>query len=163
MSLCYDEVRDFLHTEAALLDDKDWDAWLDMYSKEVEFWMPAWDDDGTLTGNPQREVSLMYYPRRDGLEDRVFRIRTGKSTASTPEHRTSHNLSNILVTGREGEACRVRFNWVTFSQRHGAVEHYFGSSLYDLAREADGKTRIRRKKVILKSDRIHQVIDIYHV
>lgn len=163
MSFSYDEVRDFLHTEAMLLDDKDWDTWLDMYSKEVEFWMPAWDDDGKLTNNPQREVSLMYYPRRDGLEDRIFRIRTGKSSASTPEPRTSHNLSNVLITGQSDDGCTVRFNWVTFSQRYQVVEHYFGSSMYRLVREADGRTRIRSKKVILKSDCIHQVIDIYHV
>lgn len=163
MSFSYDEVRDFLHTEAMLLDDRDWEAWLDMYSADAEFWMPAWDDDGRLTTDPRREISLMYYPRRDGLEDRVFRIRTGKSSASTPEHRTSHNLSNILITAQAADACSVRFNWVTHSQRHGTVDSYFGSSSYELAREADGRTRIQRKKVILKSDRIHQVIDIYHI
>jgi benzoate/toluate 1,2-dioxygenase beta subunit len=31
--------------------------------------MPAWDDDGTLVTDPQREISLIWYGNRGGLED----------------------------------------------------------------------------------------------
>ena len=162
MTFNYDEVRDFLFHEAELLDDKAWDEWIELYSKEAEFWMPAWDDDGRLTCDPECEVSLMYYPRRDGLEDRIFRIQTEKSTASTPDHRTGHNLSNIRIIHQDSEGCDVRFNWLTSSIRYKKVDQYFGTSFYRLVRQ-DGQLRIRRKKVILKSDYIHHVIDIYHI
>jgi benzoate/toluate 1,2-dioxygenase beta subunit len=162
MSFAYDEVRDFLHREARLLDDKDWDNWLAMYARNVQYWLPAWDDDGKLTADPQSEISLMFYQNREGLEDRVFRIRTEKSTASTPAPRTSHNLSNIEILEQDGDRCSVRFNWITLSYRYQAVQQYFGTSTYVLARDA-GTLRITDKKVVLKNDYIHQVIDIYHI
>jgi len=77
-------VSRFLGREAALLDSRDWDAWLDLYTEDAEYWVPAWDDDGQPTANPQREISLIYYPNRGGLEDRVFRIRTGRSACPVP-------------------------------------------------------------------------------
>ena len=82
MSMNYEAVCAFLFREARFLDDKDWDAWLAMYDEKATYWVPAWDDDGELTENPQTEISLIWYGRRAGLEDRVFRIRTERSSAT---------------------------------------------------------------------------------
>ena len=38
------------------------------------YWMPAWDDDDQLVTDPQKEISLIWYGHKGGLEDRVFRI-----------------------------------------------------------------------------------------
>ena len=73
--------------------------------RTVEFWMPAWDDDDTLVTDPQREISLIYYNNRGGLEDRVFRIKTDRSSAtSLPEPRTSHNISNVEIVESDRRA-----------------------------------------------------------
>lgn len=162
MNLSYEQIRDFVHAEARYLDDKQWDEWLECYAKEMEFWMPSWDDDGALVEDPQKEISLMYYGHRDGLEDRVFRIRTEKSSASTPEPRTVHNISNLEVLEQDGDSTQLRFNWVTHSHRYKTNTVYFGTSFYKLVMEG-GQPRIIRKKVVLKSDYIHHVIDIYHI
>jgi benzoate/toluate 1,2-dioxygenase beta subunit len=162
MTVTYDQIRDFLYKEVRLLDDRDFDAWLELYSPDVVVWMPSWDDDGTLVSDPQREVSLMYYPRRDGLEDRVFRINTEKSTASAPPPRTSHNISNIEILRQDDSTADVRFNWVTYSYRYQKTDQYFGTSYYKLEKSSDG-VRIKDKTVILKNDCIRQVLDIYHV
>ena len=97
-------VVDFLYREARLLDDRQWDEWLDCYSPKAEYWMPAWDDDDQLVEDPHKHISLIYYPNREGLEDRVFRIKTERSGASTPEPRTSHFIGNIeILQERDGE------------------------------------------------------------
>ena len=64
-------VRRFLYREARFLDDKEWESWLALYAPDVEFWMPAWDDDGQLVTDPQTEISLIWYGNKGGLEDRV--------------------------------------------------------------------------------------------
>ena len=156
-------IRQFLYQEARLLDDKDWDAWLACYAPDAEFWMPSWDDDETLTEDPQTEISLIYYGHRGGLEDRIFRIKTDRSSAtSLPEPRTSHNISNVEVLEQTGEMCRIRFNWVTFSFRYKTVDTYFGTSFYTLD-ITDDQPLIKFKKVVLKNDYIHHVVDIYHI
>lgn len=156
------DVQAFLYAEARALDDRDWDTWLDFYAPDASFWMPAWDDDDKLVDDPEREISLIYYARRNGLEDRVFRIKTERSSASTPEPRTSHNISNVEVLSQDGETICLRFNWLTLSYRYRIVDTYFGVSFYTL--DVSGtRPLIKAKKVILKNDYVHHVIDVYHV
>jgi benzoate/toluate 1,2-dioxygenase beta subunit len=162
MSISRDQLLDFLYREARLLDDRQWDEWLECYSPKVEFWMPAWDDHDSLTEDPQSEISLIYYPNRDGLEDRVFRIKTERSSASTPEPRTAHFVSNLEVLANDGESVELRFNWQTLSHRYKTTDMYFGTSFYRLDARG-GQPLITAKKVVLKNDYIHQVIDIYHI
>ena len=162
MSISYDAVRDFLYREARYLDDKDWDSWLELYAPDATFWMPSWDDNDELTEDPQREISLIWYGNRCGLEDRVFRIKTERSSASIPDTRTSHNLSNIELLEQADGLCTVRFNWHTLSFRYKTVDSYFGSSFYTLdVRGAN--PLIKAKKVILKNDYVRQVVDFYHL
>ncbi len=162
MSMTRTEAEDFLYAEARALDDKDWDAWLAFYAPDASFWMPAWDDDNTLVGNPQTEISLIYYARRDGLEDRVFRLKTERSSASTPEPRTLHNISNVEILSRDAGTVELRFNWLTLSYRYKTVDTYFGASFYTLDISGE-RPLIKGKKVVLKNDYIHHVIDVYHI
>ncbi|WP_027349074.1 benzoate 1,2-dioxygenase small subunit [Halotalea alkalilenta] len=162
MNLSQAALAAFVYREARLLDDRQWDEWLECYSPKVEFWMPAWDDDDQLTEDPSRELSLIYYPSREGLEDRVFRIKTERSGATTPEPRTSHNISNLELLGQDEERAELRFNWHTLSHRYKTSYSHFGCSFYTLDLSG-GKPLIRKKKVVLKNDYIHQVIDIYHI
>ena len=162
MSLSYDAVRDFLYREARYLDDKQWDQWLELYAPDAEFWMPAWDDADQLVENPQTEISLIWYGNRSGLEDRVFRIKTERSSASIPDTRTSHNLSNIELLEQGDGLCKLRFNWHTLSFRYKTVDSYFGCSFYTLDVRGENPL-ILAKKVILKNDYVRQVVDIYHL
>lgn len=158
-----DTIRQFLYREARYLDDRDFEKWLECYSPEAEFWMPAWADDDELTRDPQREISLIYYPNRGGLEDRVFRIRTDRSSAtSLPEPRTGHNITNVEITGTDGTDVDVRFNWFTLYYRYQHVDTYFGTSFYRIDLSGPSPL-IASKKVVLKNDYIHHVVDIYHV
>lgn len=156
------DIAAFLYREARLLDDEEWDAWLACYDPEAQFWMPAWDDDDTLVTDPQREISLIFYPNRAGLEDRVFRIKTERSSATMPDTRTSHNIANIEVERQEGSRVTVRFNWHTLSHRYKTDFSFFGMSRY-LIDFGGEQPRILDKYVVLKNDYIHQVIDVYHI
>lgn len=162
-AMSFTEIQAFLYAEARALDDRDWDTWLTFYHKDCPFWMPAWDDYDTLTEDPQNEMSLMYYPNKQGIEDRVFRIKTDRSSAtSLPEPRTNHNLANIEVVSVNGSQIKLRFNWHTLSYRYGDTDQHWGTSFYTI--DSSGpKPLITDKKVVLMNDHIHHVIDVYHV
>jgi len=162
MSMSYGDIQAFLFREARLLDDRDWDEWLTCYSEKAVFWMPAWDDDDRLTEDPHKEISLIYYPNREGLEDRVYRLKTERSGASTPEPRTAHFVSNIEVLSQCEAEITLRFNWQTLSHRYKQTATYFGTSFYTL-NVAGAAPLIDRKVVVLKNDYVHQVIDVYHI
>jgi benzoate/toluate 1,2-dioxygenase beta subunit len=158
-----EEIQAFLYAEARCLDDKDWDGWLTHYAPQATFHMPAWDDDDELTVDPQREISLIYYGSKQGIEDRVFRINTERSSAtSLPEPRTSHNISNVEIVERGPGWAKIRFNWFNLSFRYKTTDSYFGTSYYTLDTSGE-RPLITAKKVVLKNDYIHHVVDIYHI
>ncbi|KAF1023887.1 MAG: 2-halobenzoate 1,2-dioxygenase small subunit [Paracidovorax wautersii] len=158
----YNQVCAFLYKEARFLDDRQWDDWLELYDPGVEYWMPAWDDDDRITEDPRSQISLIYCPSRDGLEDRVFRIKTERSGASTPEPRTSHTVTNVEIVQERQDALDVRYNFHTLSHRYKQTDHFFGTVELTLKKVASGFL-ISRKKIVLKNDYIRQVIDVYHV
>ncbi len=154
-------VLRFLGQEARYLDDKDWDAWLALYALDVEYWIPAWDSDGTLVTDPTKHVSLIYYKNRGGLEDRVFRIRTGRSASCTPLARTSHQFQ-LVDLSEAGGVVKARTNWVVHTVAEHEVRSYFGTAHYTLVPNADSWL-IQAKKTIVMNDRIDQVLDVYVV
>jgi benzoate/toluate 1,2-dioxygenase beta subunit len=158
----YDKIQAFVYQEARYLDDKQWDEWLELYDEKVTFWMPCWDDEDKLTTNHETEVSLIYYPNRYGLEDRIFRIRTERSSATLPDTRTGHMISNIEILEENDDEVKIRFNWNTLSFRYNKLDQFFGVSFYTLKKVEDSFL-ITNKKVILKNDYIRQILDIYHI
>jgi benzoate/toluate 1,2-dioxygenase beta subunit len=161
--LTIEDIQAFLYAEARCLDDRDWDGWLAHYAPNATFHMPAWDDDDLLTEDPQSEISLIYYGSKQGLEDRVFRIRTERSSAtSLPEPRTSHNISNVEILEQSDNVVKLRFNWFNLSFRYKTTDSYFGTSFYTLDVSGE-RPLITAKKVVLKNDYIHHVVDIYHI
>ena len=156
-------IEQFLYREARYLDDREFEKWLECYADDVVFWMPSWADDDRLTEDPHQEMSLIYYSNKGGLEDRVFRIRTERSSAtSLPEPRTSHNITNVEVIERRGDLVDIRFNWHTMYFRYKTIDPYYGTSFYTIDFSGPAPL-IRRKTVVLKNDYIHHVVDIYHL
>lgn len=157
--------RALLEKEAALLDEQRWDEWLALLKPEIEYWMPSWKADETLTTNPQAELSHFYYASRAGLEDRILRIRSGRSAASTPLPRTTHLIGNVLLlTPPAGDAMKLRASWVShvFLPRSHADHAFHGHSEYTLQRHRE-EWRIARKKIVLQNDYIPTMLDFYCV
>ncbi|NLF53565.1 MAG: benzoate 1,2-dioxygenase small subunit, partial [Thauera phenolivorans] len=128
MTMNYEAICAFLYREARFLDDQDWDNWLAMYDVNATYWVPAWDDNGELTEDPQTEISLIWYGRRAGLEDRVFRIRTERSSATIPDTRTTHLLSNVEVLEQGDTVIKTRHNFHTMSVRYNHIDHFCGTT-----------------------------------
>src|ERR1700724_65767 len=97
-ALSVEEVRQFLYREARLLDDKEWESWLELYAPDAEYWVPSWDDDDQLVTDPQTQISLICDGHKGAVEDTVFSIRAERSSAtSVPKPRTSHTTSDVEI------------------------------------------------------------------
>jgi len=153
---------ELLLREAEFLDEKRWDDWLDLYTEDAEFWIPAWDGEHTLTKDPNREISLIYYQSRAGLEDRIFRLRTELSLASTPLPRTVHLLTNHRFNASGDGVIEVRSNYTTHSYKHKTTKTFYGYYEHRLRLSGD-RLLIARKRVIVLNDTIPTVLDLYSV
>jgi 3-phenylpropionate/cinnamic acid dioxygenase small subunit len=157
--------RDLILREAMYLDEQRWDEWLALYIEDCEYWMPAWKADGTPTTNPQAELSHIYYANRTGLEDRIVRIRSGKSPASTPMPRTAHILGTVLpLEVPAADRLCLRSSWVShvFFPRSHESHAFFGRYEHELVLR-EGDWRIAKKKILLQNDYIPTMLDIYCV
>ncbi|MSR13584.1 MAG: hypothetical protein EXR86_03275 [Gammaproteobacteria bacterium] len=154
-------ARELIALEGWLLDQRDWDGWLNLYLEEAEYWLPCWDGEHALTSDPNAELSLIYYGNRAGLEGRVFRLRTGKSLASTPLPRTCHMTQIARITAQDGDLI-VELNFTTHGFRVNQQHYFFGQQTHRLRPTAAG-LKIAKRTVIVANDRIPNVLDIYSV
>lgn len=157
-----ERVEAFLFREAEYLDEHKWDEWLELFDPEAEYWIPSWDSEYEYTTNPDNEISLMYYRDRSGLEDRVFRLRTGRSSASIPLPRTCHLISNVRPTLNKDGTCSVKANFTSYVFRRNTTQNFFGYYEYLLIPH-ENDWRIKKKKIIVINDYIDTVLDIYSV
>ena len=159
------QAAEFLYREALLLDRLEFDQWLDLYTPDCLFWMPAWRDDGMQTEDPDRELSLIYYRGRRNLEDRVKRIRSGFSVASVVMPRVSHVVGNVLAEPAEtGDGVRVHsaFNVSVYDVRSNRSHSYFGRYEHEIVSE-EGRMLISRKIIRLMNDVVPTMLDIYGI
>ena len=99
------EIEDFYYAEADLLDERRYEAWLDLFTDDIRYWMPirknvafadlakettgendiSWIDDDKLT-----------------LTKRVKQLLTGVHWAEEPLSRVSHVSMSLTITCRFG-------------------------------------------------------------
>lgn len=153
-----------LYREGLYLDRQDWDAWLALYSPDVVYWVPGWKTEDQLVSDVCREVSLIYHASRDGLAERVLRIRTRKSVTAMPLPRTSHMVSNVLIDGVTKDTIQGTAAWIVdeYDPRTGKSHRQFGRYEFVLQRGEDA-WRFSHKKVILLNDLIPTVVDFYNL
>tara|TARA_B100000686_G_C16160620_1_gene651325 strand:+ start:98 stop:589 length:492 start_codon:yes stop_codon:yes gene_type:complete len=158
----WQEAARLVALEGKLLDDRNWDAWVDLYLETAEYWIPCWQDEYSLTDDPSSQISLIYYANRQGLEDRVFRLRTERSLASTPLPRTAHLSTITIVNQSEDGILTVGSNWSTYSYRLERQHVFFGQQTHEFKETKNGY-RISKRKIIVANDKIPNVLDIYSV
>lgn len=151
------EVEDFLYTEARILDDRDYSAWLEFFSDDVRYWMPirknlafrdaqkditgpddvAWIDDDKTT-----------------LSKRVQQIQTGVHWAEEPLSRVSHLISNIHLPQAcselaEGEEVEVHMNFLLHRNRLETETDMLAGRRHDTLRRSGDSFKICRRKIII--------------
>lgn len=108
-----DECRRLLELEARLLDQAKYEDWLALYAEQCVVWVPA----GEKAGDPRREVAI-YFDDRRRLEDRIYRLRTGKAWSQVPASRTVRLVTNVEVFAAERKLM-VRSNLLISEFRAG--------------------------------------------
>jgi len=153
---------EMLYREALYLDTQRWDEWLELFLPECEYWVPAWKSEHQPTSNPKRELSLIYYSTRGGLEDRVWRARSGKSAAASPLPRTHHVIGNVLLGEAGPERMQLMSAWTAHQYRTKIreTESLYGRYEHELVLR-EGAWRIAKKKILLLNDTMPAMVDFY--
>lgn len=143
-------VEAFLIHEARLLDDRDYPAWVELFTPDGIYWVPANRDDS----NPHRDVSLIYDDVRR-LRERLVRAESGMFWAQDPPTRTTRLVGNLELRPGAGGGLEATTALVLVTLRRGVTQVLSGRCRHLLADQA-GALRIRRKEVFLiHNDDLH--------
>lgn len=158
------EAEALLYREALLLDQGAYDEWLELFTVDAIYWMPAWRNESEQTSDPDREVSLIYYQGRVNLEDRIRRIRSGLSVASKVPLRVVHAISNVMITDQAPDTASISSCYIVhlIDMRAGRTHAFFGRYEHDLVLTEAG-WRISRKVIRLLNDVVPTLLDVYSI
>jgi len=150
-------ISQFLHLEADLLDERQYDEWLSLLDENIRYRMPiarnvrrdqldreytaagevAWFDEGIAT-----------------LRQRVAQIKTGIHWAEEPTSRVSHLVTNIRIIGSEtlldGElALSVRSRFLVSQHRLQSESNLFVGKREDTLRVSADRVTIMKRDIFL--------------
>jgi p-cumate 2,3-dioxygenase beta subunit len=139
------EVEDFLFAEADLLDNWQLEEWLALFDEDRGgFYMPATDSPGSV----HTEALFLIADDIVRLRSRVEQLMSGLTWSENPQSRTNHMISNVRITGTEGDALLVKANFVVFRMRFQNIDPYIGKYRYKLL-PRQGTFKILERRVIL--------------
>lgn len=109
-SLPFDDPRHltahrWLVEEAYLLDQQDYDAWLETLAEDIHYFMPVSITTSLGSGYDTAKGMAHFDENKYSLQRRVARFDTGHAWAEDPPSRLRHHLSNVrtFVTAHEDE------------------------------------------------------------
>jgi 3-phenylpropionate/cinnamic acid dioxygenase small subunit len=145
-------VESFLYYEAALLDDRRFKEWLELFPEDAHYWMPmrSTREWGTPDVSGPRDLAF-FDDDRHALELRVERLFTEFAWAEDPPSRTRHLITNVRIDAGESSDSEllVRSNFLLYRNRLNSVEHSFVGSREDLLRRKGESFEIARRKIVL--------------
>lgn len=142
-------VEDFLCQEAALLDDKRFDEWLQLYDEDAHYWVPVLPD----ASEPGHCIAH-FDEVRSFMEARIERLKLPNAYSEHPPSRTCRIISNLQTFPAESDGTvRARANLVVHEYRQRVAGEpiralYAGAVRYTL-RFQDESFRIRAKRIDL--------------
>lgn len=137
------EVEQFLFHEAKLLENRRFDEWLGLLTRDVTYWVPNAREDSNLS-----DEAMISYEGYDELRARIVRLQHPLNPTQKPPPRTRHFITNVSAEADDEGDLRVRCNLLVYISKDGKVVHHPGTSEY-LLREEEGSWRIASKKVYL--------------
>ncbi len=144
------EIEDFLFREAALLDAWRLDEWLGLLTEDATYRVPPND---APDGDPA-DTLFIIADDIARIRGRVKRLESPEAHAEHPRSRTRRMISNVRITGRDGDHIDVAANFVVYRfRRDQRIGEYVGRYIYRL-RIDDGALRIAERRAVLDSEEL---------
>ena len=147
------EVEDFLFHEAALLDSWKLKEWEDLLTDDATYYVPPNDE---LEGDYKNTLYIIS-DDRERIRQRVIRVLDPNCHAEYPRSRTCRLITNVRITGVEGDLVTVASNFVCYRYRRYQREFvYVGTYEHQLRKTPQG-FRIKQRRVFLAAHELGQL------
>jgi benzoate/toluate 1,2-dioxygenase beta subunit len=135
-------VEQFLYKQAELLDGKRWQDYIDLFTADGIYWMPARPEDKTWDGTPS-----IFAEDQNLMHVRMGRVLHPDAWSQRPQWGTNHVVSNVQIQStRPNGDVEVKSRFHMMELRRDDVRHFAGSYLHKLVKGKDGY-RIKLQRV----------------
>lgn len=129
-----------LYRQAALLDAKRWQDWIDLFADDGVYWVPSTPEQTDWMAQPSifAEDKLL-------MEVRMGRLLHPNAWSQAPQWHTNHIVGNVVVEGLGADTAEVYSRFHLMELRRDNVRHFAGSYRHSLVRVGgDWKIRLQR-------------------
>lgn len=156
--LLKDEIEQFLYQEAELLDERQFEDWLDLLTEDIRYWMPM--RRNVKFGELDREFTRegqdinWFDEGKDTLVRRVNQILTGVHWAEEPLSRICHSVSNVQVlkatpSVSQATEVNVKCRFMIYRNRVQTETDFLVGKREEVLRSVNGQWKIAQRKIIL--------------
>jgi 3-phenylpropionate/cinnamic acid dioxygenase small subunit len=138
------EVEQFLYRQAELLDDKQWQAWMDCFADDGLYWMPARPEQTDWDGTPS-----IFIEDKLLMEVRKGRVMHPNAWSQAPLWETNHIVSHVTIESSNANEVVARSRFHMMELRRDSIRHFGGRYRHTLRRQADGALKIHLQRVDL--------------
>jgi len=155
------EFEEFFIEEAWLLDNDQFEDWLELFAEDTRYWAPVRENLSRGDEDFNRPHLLSHFDdNKLTLGLRVARLRTGNAHAEEPPSRTRHFVSNVRILEENGDRVRVASNVMVWKSRPGKDEHLFVAGREDRWRR-EGDSWINEERLIIFDHDVMESVTIF--
>jgi len=135
------EVEQFLYRQSELLDTKQWQKWVDLFTPDGIYWMPPDAGYQTWEGQP-----AIFAEDKNLMTVRMLRVLHPDAWSQRPLWETNHVVSNVSVrkAHKNGDV-EVTSRFHMMELRRDDVRHFAGSYTHHLKKtKSSYKIKLQR-------------------
>ena len=148
-------IERFIYRQAEILDEKQWDAWLDLFTPDGMYWMPAEEEQTEGDGQPN-----IFWENSDLMSMRIARNTHPRAHSQAPHNRLCHVVSNVLVESQSSDGdvvVRSRFHCAEYFRYE--VRNFTGKYRHLLRKSGDSyKIALQRVDLVNREGPYEYVI-----
>lgn len=146
------EYEDFLIEEAALLDHRRFQEWLELFTADAVYEVPqAGVED---SANSAKELFYIA-DDRERLRYRVERMLKPGNHSEWPASVCSRLISNVRVVGNDERGVHLECRFITYRSKNDATDLYCGHHQY-IVRHENGALKIASKRTFIDMNSLRQ-------
>jgi 3-phenylpropionate/cinnamic acid dioxygenase small subunit len=120
-------VEQFLFHQSELLDQKQWAAYIELFSADGVYWMPVTPDQTEWLDSPS-----IFAEDQRMMEIRMGRVTHPNAWSQAPQWGTSHVVSNVVIESVSDTEVSVRSRFQMMELRRDTTRHFAGTYRHTL-------------------------------
>jgi 3-phenylpropionate/cinnamic acid dioxygenase small subunit len=153
-ALLFAKVQQFVAHEMWLLDERQFESWLDLFTEDLRYWMPVLVTTDDFHESVVGEDGLAWFDENyESLAMRVRRLASSQAHAEHPASRTRRFSSVTKVDRIDVSELCVTVNFAIYrSRRERDIDLFVGSRVDVLRPIGDQSFQIARRTLRLDQD-----------